>query len=77
MEDDLQIIFNDILKVPIPREESLSHNVRVSNKDEIENKTKSYFQELTPELKKSLYQVYKYDFLFFDYQNYVSWQEVE
>ena len=67
----MEVIFTDILGVPLPRE----YHANVSNGDSVEDKTRKYLEQLTAETREQLYQVYKHDFLLFDYVPY--WPQFE
>ena len=60
---DMEVIFGDILNVPLPKE----YHANQSNGASIQNKTSMYLGQLSADTRGKLYQVYKHDFKMFGY----------
>ena len=58
------MIFTNILGVPLPEEQHTNE----SSGGSIQNKTRQYLEQLTPDTRLKLYEVYRHDFLMFDYK---------
>ena len=58
------MIFTNILGVSLPEEQHTNQ----SSGGSIRNKTRQYLEQLTPDTRLKLYEVYRHDFLMFDYK---------
>ena len=62
----MEVIFGDILNVPLPKE----YHANQSKGASIRNKTSMYLGQLSEETRGKLYKVYKHDFKMFGYTPY-------
>ena len=61
---DMEVLFTDLLGVELPSE---YHANSVSGSS-VQDKTRQYLEQLTPDTRLKLYEVYRHDFLMFDYK---------